>query len=115
MNNDDIVAVVHELKANTENNTKKLDEHDKEIDDIRKNQSALIELTASVKIIANDMTYIKEDIKEVKTDMSEVKNKQINFEFSGSKTISNRWNTFVISGIAAFAGIIATYITTRFF
>lgn len=48
-------------------NTHQIEEIKEEVKEIREEQKVLLELTTSVKLIAQDMTYMKSTIEEVKT------------------------------------------------
>lgn len=66
---------VQEIVDRGKTNEHRIDEHDKEIKELRDKQDAIYDLTSSVKSIATDMTYIKEDVKEVKSGQDKLNEK----------------------------------------
>lgn len=68
----ELAVRVQDVDSRTKSNTHRLDNHDKEIKEIKDKQDAIYDLTSSVKSIATDMAYIKEDVKEVKVSQKEL-------------------------------------------
>lgn len=66
---------IQEVDSRSKSNEHRIDEHDKEIHELREKQDAIYDLTSSVKSIATDMTYIKEDVKEVKSGQDKLNEK----------------------------------------
>lgn len=73
----ELAVHLQEVDSRSRSNEHRLDDHEKEIKELRNKQDAIYELTSSVKSIATDMNYIKEDVKEVKTGQNEL-NKKVN-------------------------------------
>lgn len=73
----ELAVHLQEVDSRSRSNEHRLDDHEKEIKELRNKQDAIYELTSSVKSIATDMNYIKEDVKEVKTGQDEL-NKKVN-------------------------------------
>ena len=73
----ELAVHLQEVDSRSRSNEHRLDDHEKEIKELRDKQDAIYELTSSVKSIATDMNYIKEDVKEVKTGQNEL-NKKVN-------------------------------------
>ena len=73
----ELAVHLQEVDSRSRSNEHRLDDHEKEIKELRDKQDAIYELTSSVKSIATDMNYIKEDVKEVKTGQDEL-NKKVN-------------------------------------
>lgn len=71
----ELAVRLQEVDSRSRSNEHRLDEHEKEIKELRDKQDAIYELTSSVKSIATDMTYIKEDVKEVKTGQDKLNEK----------------------------------------
>lgn len=66
---------IQEVDSRSKSNEQRINEHDKEIHELREKQDAIYDLTSSVKSIATDMTYIKEDVKEVKSGQDKLNEK----------------------------------------
>lgn len=66
---------IQEVDSRSKSNEHRINEHDKEIRELREKQDAIYDLTSSVKSIATDMTYIKEDVKEVKSGQDKLNEK----------------------------------------
>lgn len=66
---------IQEVDSRSRSNEHRLDDHDKELRELREKQDAIYDLTSSVKSIATDMTYIKEDVKEVKSGQDKLNEK----------------------------------------
>lgn len=71
----ELAVHLQEVDSRSRSNEHRLDDHEKEIKEIRDKQDAIYELTSSVKSIATDMNYIKEDVKEVKTGQDKLNEK----------------------------------------
>lgn len=71
----ELAVRLQEVDSRSRSNEHRLDDHEKEIRELRDKQDAIYELTSSVKSIATDMTYIKEDVKEVKTGQEKLNEK----------------------------------------
>ena len=71
----ELAVHLQEVDSRSRSNEHRLDDHEKEIKELRNKQDAIYELTSSVKSIATDMTYIKEDVKEVKTGQEKLNEK----------------------------------------
>lgn len=69
---------IQEVDSRCRSNEHRLDVHDSEIRKLLEKQDAIYDLTASVKSIATDMTYIKEDVKEVKSGQ-DILNEKVTF------------------------------------
>lgn len=66
---------IQEVDSRSKSNEHRINDHDKEIRELREKQDAIYDLTSSVKSIATDMTYIKEDVKEVKSGQDKLNEK----------------------------------------
>lgn len=66
---------IQEVDSRSKSNEHRIDDHDKEIRELREKQDTIYDLTSSVKSIATDMTYIKEDVKEVKSGQDKLNEK----------------------------------------
>lgn len=71
----ELAVRLQEVDSRSRSNEHRLDDHEKEIKELRDKQDAIYELTSSVKSIATDMNYIKEDVKEVKTGQDKLNEK----------------------------------------
>ena len=71
----ELAVHLQEVDSRSKSNEHRLNEHEKEIKELRDKQDAIYELTSSVKSIATDMNYIKEDVKEVKTGQDKLNEK----------------------------------------
>lgn len=71
----ELAVHLQEVDSRSRSNEHRLDDHEKEIKELRDKQDAIYELTSSVKSIATDMNYIKEDVKEVKTGQDKLNEK----------------------------------------
>lgn len=71
----DLAVHLQEVDSRSKSNEHRLNDHDKEIRELREKQDAIYDLTSSVKSIATDMTYIKEDVKEVKSGQDKLNEK----------------------------------------
>lgn len=71
----ELAVRLQEVDSRSKSNEHRLDDHEKEIKELRDKQDAIYELTSSVKSIATDMNYIKEDVKEVKTGQDKLNEK----------------------------------------
>lgn len=71
----ELAVRLQEVDSRSRSNEHRLNDHEKEIHELRDKQDAIYELTSSVKSIATDMTYIKEDVKEVKTGQDKLNEK----------------------------------------
>ena len=71
----ELAVRLQEVYSRSKSNEHRLDDHEKEIKELRDKQDAIYELTSSVKSIATDMNYIKEDVKEVKTGQDKLNEK----------------------------------------
>ena len=71
----ELAVRLQEVDSRSRSNEHRLNDHEKEIKELRDKQDALYELTSSVKSIATDMNYIKEDVKEVKTGQDKLNEK----------------------------------------
>lgn len=99
---------LQEVDSRSKSNEHRIDNHDKEIRELREKQDAIYDLTSSVKSIATDMTYIKEDVKEVKTGQEKLNEKVTFLENRPANETKKRVNAIidklfwvVIGGIAA--------------
>lgn len=71
----ELAVRLQEVDSRSRSNEHRLNDHEKEIKELRDKQDAIYELTSSVKSIATDMNYIKEDVKEVKTGQDKLNEK----------------------------------------
>ena len=71
----ELVVRLQEVDSRSKSNEHRLDNHEKDIKELRDKQDAIYELTSSVKSIATDINYIKEDVKEVKTGQDKLNEK----------------------------------------
>lgn len=76
----ELAVRLQEVDSRSKSNEHRLNEHEKEIHELRDKQDAIYELTSSVKSIATDMNYIKEDVKEVKTGQEKLNEKVTELE-----------------------------------
>lgn len=60
------LIVLTETAVRAKSNTKQIEELKTEIKDIKNEQKALFELSTGVKLMVQDMSYIKESVNEVK-------------------------------------------------
>lgn len=79
--------VIEEIERTLIEQGKKIVEVDKRsksneirLNETEKQQTALIELVTSVKVMANDMSYMRKGIENLENDVSDVKNCQTNMK-----------------------------------
>lgn len=77
MDDKDIITLT-EVAARSKSNTYAINELKEEMKEIKSEQKALYELTSSVKLIAQDMSYMKKSIDEVKQGQCKLTNKMDN-------------------------------------
>jgi uncharacterized coiled-coil DUF342 family protein len=75
MDNEQVVKDITELKGSMKTAFNKLREHDDEIKEIRAENKVLHEMSANIKLLANNSENLKEEITTVKTDLKELKEK----------------------------------------
>lgn len=89
MTNEQIVMELQEVKSTTESNEKRLDKLETIVENIRIENKAIYDLSATVKSLAESMADIKSDIKEVKVDVKDGQSnmtKKFNEELAPIKT-----------------------------
>ena len=103
----ELAVHLQEVDSRSRSNEHRLDDHEKEIKELRDKQDAIYELTSSVKSIATDMNYIKEDVKEVKTGqeklnekVNELENKPANETKKRMDDIKDKLIWLLIGGVA---------------
>lgn len=74
MDDKDLI-VLTETAARARSNTKQIEEIKTEIKDIKNEQKALYELSTGVKLMVQDMSYIKDSVNEVKEGQKSLENK----------------------------------------
>lgn len=91
----ELAVHLQEVDSRSRSNEHRIDDHDKEIRELRDKQDAIYELTSSVKSIATDMTYIKEDVKEVKTGQEKLNEKVTVLENQPANETKKRFDGIV--------------------
>lgn len=104
---------IQEVDSRSKSNEHRINDHDKEIRELREKQDAIYDLTSSVKSIATDMTHIKEDVKEVKSGQDKLnekvtilENKPANETKKRIDGITEKLLWLIIGGVAV--GLLAT-------
>lgn len=104
---------IQEVDSRGKSNEHRINDHDKEIRELREKQDAIYDLTSSVKSIATDMTHIKEDVKEVKSGQDKLnekvtilENKPANETKKRIDGITEKLLWLIIGGVAV--GLLAT-------
>ena len=105
----ELAVRVQDVDSRCKSNEHRLDNHDKDIEELRNRQEAIYDLTSSVKSIAQDMSYIKEDVSEVKTKQNELNDKVAVLENRPANETKKRWDSIsmellklFIVGVAGF-------------
>lgn len=106
---------LQEVDSRCKSNEHRLDNHDKEISELRSKQDAIYELTSSVKSIATDMAYMKDDLKEVKQGQSEMKDKVIELENTPAKDTKKKWDNFSEKIIWVFVARVVGFLFAQMF
>ena len=104
---------IQEVDSRSKSNEHRINDHDKEIRELREKQDAIYDLTSSVKSFATDMTHIKEDVKEVKSGQDKLnekvtilENKPANETKKRIDGITEKLLWLIIGGVAV--GLLAT-------
>lgn len=74
MEDKDLITLT-ETAARSKSNTKQIEELKGEIKDIKNEQKAIHELTTGIKLMVQDMSYIKDSVNEVKDGQKSLENK----------------------------------------
>ena len=91
----ELAVHLQEVDSRSKSNEHRIDDHDKEIRELRDKQDAIYELTSSVKSIATDMTYIKEDVQEVKTGQKQLNDKVTILENKPATETKRRFDNII--------------------
>lgn len=91
----ELAVHLQEVDSRSKSNEHRIDDHDKEIRELRDKQDAIYELTSSVKSIATDMTYIKEDVQEVKTGQKQLNDKVTILENKPAAETKRRFDNII--------------------
>ena len=106
----DLAIHLQEVDSRSKSNEHRIDDHDKEIKELRDKQDAIYELTSSVKSIATDMSYIKDDVKEVKTGQQKLNDKVNMLENRPANETKQRFDGLKDKAIWVFIGGIIVWI-----
>ena len=87
------VAIAH-LEEIVKSNTKRLDEHDKKLEDIH-------ELVYSVKELANETKHMREDVNNLNTRVANIESEPAQEYKDIKKNIRNQIITFIFGAILA--------------
>ena len=105
----ELAVRVQDVDSRCKSNEHRLNNHDKDIEELRSRQEAIYDLTSSVKSIAQDMSYIKEDVGEVKAKQTELNDKVTILENKPAQETKRRWDSIsmellklLIVGLAGF-------------
>lgn len=93
-----------EVSARAKSNTHQIEEIKKDIKEMRTEQKTLYDLTTSVKLIAQDMSYVKGSVDDVKQGQCEMNKKIQEIESSPAKMNAKKWEGIkakVLYGIIA--------------
>lgn len=86
------------------------DEIRSEVRELRKQNEAIYEIAASVKVMAQDMQGVKDDLKEVKTGQEELRTAVSSVESKDAKKTLRIWEDLRNKLIWLFVGGIAAFI-----
>lgn len=93
-----LLVKAEKVEQRAKANTHQIEEIKEEVKEIREEQKVLLELTTSVKLIAQDMTYMKSTIEDVKTGQDSL-NSKIHYVEEQVEQVGNRtkvdWLDFV--------------------
>lgn len=92
------------IDSRSRSNEKRLNNNEAAIEELRKKQDAIYELTASVKSIAIDMSYVKEDIQDVKKSQQLLTNKVTEIENKPAVDIKTHADNLKYSILSMIAG-----------
>lgn len=111
--NEGYVKDIAEIGERCKSNSHRLDEVEDEIKIVRKDQQAIYDIAASVKIIAQDMTYVKTDVAEVKKSQMQIKSELADVKAKPEKAKA-QWMDKAIGAVigAVGAGVLAFLLNT---
>lgn len=113
--NEGYVKDIAEIGERCKSNSHRLEEVEDEIKIVRKDQQAIYDIAASVKIIAQDMTYVKTDVAEVKKSQMQIKSELADVKAKPEKAKA-QWMDKAIGAVcgAIGAGILAMVLNNLF-
>lgn len=110
------------MDENTIKNTIRLDQHDKDIETIKddvkelyKKTDVLVELSLSIKAMADNLKDVKEDVAKIKTNQSDMKDEISELRQLPQQTKSKIFDKVTIAVACAVGGGLLTYVLTNLF
>lgn len=110
MDNNDIIKELTEVSALAHHNEIQLKEVKDDIVEIQKENRALYDIVTSVKIIAQDMTYIKKDIETVKTNQTDLRDQISDLRSSPNKAKAQWWDKAIGAIVGAVGMAVLGYV-----
>lgn len=109
MDNSELIKELSETTALAKYNEEQIHILHNDVAEIKKENQAIHDIAASVKLIAQDMSYVKEDVAEVKSSQSQIKSELAEVKNAPAKAkavfvdnIGKLILTAVVSGLAGF-------------
>lgn len=109
MDNSELIKELSETTALAKYNEEQIHILHNDVAEIKKENQAIHDIAASVKLIAQDMSYVKEDVAEVKSSQSQIKSELAEVKNAPAKAkavlvddIGKLVFTAVVTGIIAF-------------
>lgn len=109
----DLAVRVQDVDSRCRSNEHRIDNHDKDIEELRNRQEAIYDLTSSVKSIAQDMSYIKEDVGEVKAKQNELNDKVTVLENRPAQETKRRWDSISVELLKLFIVGVAGFLLAQ--
>lgn len=115
MDNTEIIRELSETTALAHHNELQIAEVKDELAEIKKDNKALYDIVTSVKIIAQDMTYIKKDIETVKTNQTDLREQISDLRSSPNKAKAQWWDKAIGAVCGAIGMAILGYVLSNIF
>lgn len=107
--NENYLTALTQIDERSKSNTHRLDEAEADIRDLKEKNTALIEMSSSIKNLSEGIVDIKTDVKDIKAeqgalkdDVSDLKNAPDKARAMWFKDISKLIITAIVSGVIAF-------------
>jgi uncharacterized Ntn-hydrolase superfamily protein len=108
----ELAVRIQEVDSRSKSNSRRIDDNEVAIKELREKQDAIYELTASTKAIATDLGYIKSDVKEVKNGQDRLNEKVVALENRPAMETKKKIDNISEKILWVFIGGISVWILT---
>lgn len=115
MDNTEMIQMITETATRSKHNEQEIERIQSDIVEIQKENRALYDIVTSIKIIAQDMTYIKKDIETVKTNQTDLREQISDLRSSPNKTKALWYDKAVGAVLGAIGMAVLGYVLSNVF